>query len=175
MTQPDSLAAPAQPVWAFIGVGANLDGPREHVRRALDELATLPRSRLVTASSLYRSPPMGPPDQPDYINAVAQLETTLAPMDLLSELQRIENLHGRVRKDERWGPRTLDLDILLYAERIIDQPRLQVPHRGLHERAFVLYPLREIAPELQVPGRGALEMLARACPREGLERIQDPS
>lgn len=158
---------------AFIGLGSNLAGPREQVRRALDELVELPACRLSAASSLYSSRPMGPQDQPDYINAVARLDTDLAPEALLDALQAIEAEHRRVRGGERWGPRTLDLDLLIYADRIIDTPRLRVPHPGLPERAFVLYPLAEIAPELTVPGLGSLAALLARCDNDGLQRLED--
>jgi 2-amino-4-hydroxy-6-hydroxymethyldihydropteridine diphosphokinase len=156
---------------AFIGAGSNLDNPIAHVRQALDELDGVERSRCVTRSSLYLSPPMGPKDQPDYVNAVASMETWLTPLGLLEALLEIERRHGRIRDDLRWGPRTLDLDLLLYDEDMIQHERLTVPHPGLHERAFVLYPLREIVPELHVPGRGALEALLAECPRGALRRI----
>ncbi len=156
------------PVTVYIGIGANLDGPVQQVSRALDELAALPRTRLVKKSSLYRTPPMGPPDQPDYINAVAELDTWLTPLALLDELQRIEQLHRRVRGAQRWGPRTLDLDLLLYGAQKIEQPRLRVPHPGLAERAFVLLPLVEIAPALAVPGLGALADLKASISSDGI-------
>lgn len=158
-------------VTAFIGLGSNLDDPRQQVARALRELAELPDTTLAAQSSLYRSAPMGPPDQPAYINAVARLETRLAPEALLDALQAIEARHGRLRGDERWGPRTLDLDILLYADVRIDNPRLQVPHPGLAERNFVLQPLAEIAPDLDIPGLGPLRDLLARCPADALERL----
>jgi 2-amino-4-hydroxy-6-hydroxymethyldihydropteridine diphosphokinase len=157
-------------VLAYVGLGSNLDEPEAQLSRALDELAQLPETRLSARSGLYRNPPMGPVPQPDYVNAVAALETTLSPLELLDCLQAVEQAHGRVRI-ERWGPRTLDLDLLLYAERSIDEPRLKVPHPGLHERPFVLYPLAEIAPELIIPGRGSLAEWLVRCPSSGLVRI----
>lgn len=162
------------PVLAYIGLGSNLQDPLDQVSRALEALSRLPESRCVARSSLYASPPMGPPDQPDYINAVACLDTGLSPHGLLDALQAIEQAHGRLRDGaSRWGPRTLDLDILLYGDREIDSPWLRVPHGGLHERPFVLYPLAEIAPaELQVPGMGALSALLSRCPRDGLRRLE---
>lgn len=158
-------------VRAYIGIGSNLDDPAAHVRRALQDLDAVAESRCVARSSLYRSDPMGPPDQPDYINAVAALETALAPLALLDALQAIEHAHGRVREGERWGPRTLDLDLLLYGTQQIDEPRLKVPHPGLHERAFVLYPLAEIEPQLMVPGQGTLEQLMVRFRYQGLSRL----
>ena len=114
---------------------------------------------------------MGPPDQPDYINAVVELQTTLAPLALLDELQRLEQLHRRVRGAQRWGPRTLDLDLLLYGEQHIAQPRLTVPHPGLAQRAFVLLPLAEIAPALTVPGLGPVAGLCAEVSADGISRL----
>ena len=164
----------ATPVTAYIGLGSNLEDPLEQVRRALAELDAVPGSRLAARSGLYRSPPMGPAEQPHYINAVAALETRLEPRALLAELQRIERAHGRHRGADRWGPRTLDLDLLLYGERRIREPALTVPHPGLHERAFVLYPLAEIAAGLVVPGHGPLRELLQGCHRGELVRVETP-
>ncbi len=155
----------------YIGLGSNLDDPKRQVRKALHALTSLPGSTLCRYSSLYRSPPMGPQDQPDYINAVAELETSLSAAELLSLLQAIENQQGRVRGAVRWGPRTLDLDILIYGQAQIKAPELTVPHPGIAERPFVLYPLAEIAPDLEIPGRGALQELLDRCPPRGLERL----
>ena len=130
---------------AYIGLGSNLESPIEQVREALTELARLPLSRLVAASSLYASRPVGPQDQPDFINAVAALETRLSPLALLDQLQALEQQHRR-RRQRHWGPRTLDLDLLLYANDHINSPRLRVPHPQMTARAFVLLPLAEIAP-----------------------------
>jgi len=157
---------------AYVGIGSNLDDPVAHVRRAVRELDGLPKTRRVTVSSLYRSPPMGPADQPDYCNAVARLATWLSPLGLLEALQGIERSHGRLRHGQQWGARTLDLDLLLYEDEHIRSRRLTVPHYGLHERAFVLYPLLEIAPGLEIPGHGPLQQLAAGCPRGGLQRLQ---
>lgn len=165
-------AAPA--VIAAVGLGSNLSEPSRQLRAALAALAAVPHTRLLASSSLYLNPPMGPPDQPDYVNAAALLSTTLSALDFLDQLQAIESAQGRVRSGERWGPRTLDLDLLLWGRERIEHPRLQVPHRGLHERAFVLYPLAEIDPDLWVPGRGALRELIAACPDGGLVRIEPP-
>ncbi|WP_193222167.1 2-amino-4-hydroxy-6-hydroxymethyldihydropteridine diphosphokinase [Alkalilimnicola sp. S0819] len=155
----------------FIGLGSNLAEPARQVRDALRDLGALPDTRLVRQSSLYASPPMGPPDQPDYINAVAELRTELAPLALLAQLQGLERRSGRERV-VRWGPRTLDLDILLWGERKLALEGLTVPHPGVHERAFVLYPLAEIAPGLSVPGRGELGALLAQCERGGLRRLE---
>jgi 2-amino-4-hydroxy-6-hydroxymethyldihydropteridine diphosphokinase len=158
-------------VIAYIGLGSNLVQPELQVRRALEALAELPETVLTAHSSLYRSEPLGPAGQPDYINAVAALKTDLSPLDLLSALQTIEARQGRVREGERWGPRPLDLDILLYGEQVSDDPRLTLPHPGLYERNFVLYPLAEIAPGLSIPGKGPLEVLLAQCHQGHLEKL----
>jgi 2-amino-4-hydroxy-6-hydroxymethyldihydropteridine diphosphokinase len=158
-------------VRAYIGLGSNLEDPRRQVRTALVELGALPYTRLVAQSSLYRSDPMGPADQPDYINAVAAIDTLLTPLALLDALLGIERMHGRVRHGTRWGPRTLDLDVLIYGDRIISDTRLAVPHPGIGERAFVLLPLAEIAPNLAIPGHGAVAALAARFVRAGIERL----
>lgn len=163
---------------AYVGLGSNLADPETQLRSALAELNELPQSRCTAHSSLYRSPPLPGPDVPvdqaDYLNAVAELDTELSPPDLLSALQTLENHHQRQRA-ERWGPRTLDLDLLLYGDRIIDTPTLTVPHPGLSVRNFVLYPLAELLAEraegFQVPGRGDLPSLLAACPRGELEKL----
>lgn len=157
---------------AYIGIGSNLDDPVNHVRQAITELGQIVDTRCVASSSLYASPPMGPSDQPDYINAAARLRTTLAPLALLDVLQSVEQVHQRIRAGQRWGPRTLDLDMLLYDNRKIDEDRLVVPHPGLHERAFVIYPLLELAGDIDIPGRGRLNALAARCPRGELKRIE---
>lgn len=145
------MSSARAPVAAFIGIGSNLEDPVQQVRTAFTELAALPGSTLRARSSLYETPPMGPAGQPHYINAVAELATILTPHQLLDELQRIERAHRRVRR-EHWGPRTLDLDLLVYGMETIDDERLRVPHPGVARRAFVLVPLAEIAPGLQIPG-----------------------
>lgn len=152
-------------VVAYLGLGANLDDPIRQVRDARTELQRHPDLRELAFSSLYRSVPMGPSDQPDYVNAVMAVETALAPLPLLRVLQAVESGHGRVRSDERWGPRTLDLDLLLYGMESLSSPELVVPHPGIPEREFVLIPLFEIAPDLVIPGQGPLHDLIEACPR----------
>ena len=139
---------------AYIGIGSNLEDPQTQVAQAFDELARLPRTRLSARSSLYRSAPVGDAAQPDFINAVAELATTLGARQLLAELQAIEARHGRQRGFAN-APRTLDLDLLLYGDARIDEPQLVVPHPRMHERAFVLRPLLDIAPAVTIPGRGA--------------------
>ena len=157
----------------YIGLGSNLATPIEQLRSALAALAALPQTDLIAQSSFYSSDPLGPADQPRYVNAVAALDTELSPLALLDALQTIELEQGRTRKAERWGPRTLDLDILLFGERLLDEPRLTVPHYHMHARAFVLYPLAEIAPDLKLPDGRALAELLGACPYAGLERLSE--
>lgn len=157
----------------FIGLGSNLATPIEQLRSALATLAALPHTDLIAQSSFYSSDPLGPADQPRYVNAVVALDTELSPLALLDALQTIELEQGRTRKAERWGPRTLDLDILLFGERRLDEPRLTVPHYHMHARAFVLYPLAEIAPDLKLPDGRALTELLGACPYAGLERLSE--
>lgn len=152
-----------------IGLGSNLAQPAEQLRQALATLAQLPRTRLVAVSSFYASDSLLP-GQPRYTNAVAALDSELEPLQLLDALQAIELGQGRERQ-ARWGPRTLDLDILLFGQRLIDEPRLRVPHYHMHARAFVLYPLAEIAAGLELPDGRTLDTLLAACPFEGLERL----
>jgi len=156
---------------AYIGLGSNLADPASQIKTGRTAIRALKGIRELAFSSLYYSFPMGPQDQPDYYNAVIAVETTLLPMVLLRALQTIENAQGRIRKTERWGARTLDLDILLYNDQIIDLPDLTVPHSGITDRAFVLYPLHEIAPDLQVPGHGALADLLSQCPLAALKKL----
>lgn len=157
-------------VHAYIGLGGNLHNPRDQVMRAFVELAQIPHTQLIAQSPLYRSAPVGPGEQPDYVNAVALLETSLAPLALLDALQAIEQAHQRVRI-ERWGPRTLDLDILLLDQQTITSDRLTVPHPYLTQRNFVLYPLADIAPGLVLPDGTSLHRLLQNCARDGLEQI----
>jgi 2-amino-4-hydroxy-6-hydroxymethyldihydropteridine diphosphokinase len=152
-------------VAAYIGLGSNLDDPVDQVNRAIKQLAELSETGISAHSGLYCSSPMGGMDQPDYVNAVARVDTRLGPEELLTELQAIETAHGRVR-NEHWGARTLDLDLLLYGLTTIDTPDLKVPHPGISERAFVLYPLYEIAPDLEIPGLGSLSVLIENCSAE---------
>lgn len=162
----------AAPVTAYVGLGSNLGGPAARITRAFDELACLPETRLTARSPLYMSPPMGPTDQPDYVNAVVALATGLAPLALLQELLAIEAGQGRHRDGSHWGPRTLDLDILLYGDLTLETPELRLPHPGLHERAFVLYPLADIAPELSVPGYGTVRALVDRCGDARIRRLE---
>ena len=144
----------------YIALGSNLANPQAQLTAALQALNALSDSRLTAVSSFYQSKPLGPQDQPDYVNAVACLETSLAPLALLDELQRIEHEQGRVRL-RRWGERTLDLDILLYADHIIQSERLTVPHYDMHQREFVIIPLVEIAPHLVLPNGQSIQTLAQ--------------
>ena len=155
---------------AYIGIGSNLEEPQAQVSRAFDELGGLPRTRLAKRSSLYRAAPLGHADQPDFINAVAALDTELGAEELFRELQAIEHRHGRTRSFAN-APRTLDLDLLLYGHASIAGPGLVVPHPRMHERAFVLQPLLEIAPAAQIPGRGAAAASLAACEQQKIERL----
>jgi len=154
----------------YIGLGSNLDQPLQQLRDAVIELASLPDTNLITTSSWYQSPPMGPQDQPDFINGVAKLQTSLSPRQLLEALQAIEQTHLR-KKDRHWGPRTLDLDILLYGGQIIDNTDLQIPHPGLHLRNFVLLPLAEITEQLIFPDGTPLVLHLENCPSDGIVRL----
>ncbi|WLQ13751.1 2-amino-4-hydroxy-6-hydroxymethyldihydropteridine diphosphokinase [Hahella aquimaris] len=156
----------------FVGLGSNLSLPEQQLHQALSALEDISGVQLLQASSLYRSAPLGAPDQPWYVNAVAQLETSLEPLALLRELQTIENNQGRVRQGERWSPRTLDLDLLLFGEQVIDSDVLTIPHYAMHERNFVIIPLAEIAPNCVIPGIGSISALLATLPQEGIERIQ---
>ena len=157
----------------YVGLGSNLENPSEQVVLALGELESLPDTRLVAVSALYRNPPMGPQDQPDYVNAVAGLLTRKLPEELLALMQALEQRLGRVRIDgDRWGPRIIDLDLLVYGLAQISVPGLNLPHPGISERNFVLFPLRDIAPSLIVPGQGVVGVLAQQVSAAGLQRIE---
>lgn len=160
----------------YIGLGSNLAAPAQQLTAALKALAELPKTRLVSCSAYYSSAPLGPADQPRFTNAVALLETSLQPHQLLDHLQAIELKQGRQRKAERWGPRTLDLDILLFGERIIDDARLSVPHYHMHARPFVLQPLAELCPtDFQLADGRLLAELLSHCPVDPtLQRLAVP-
>lgn len=164
-------------VIAYIGLGSNLRDPVRQVRTALTELESLPRTRVLRKSSLYRSPALlseeNPQAQPDYVNAVAAVATDLPARTLLDHMLQIEQRHDR-RRGLRWSARTLDLDLLLYGDARLAEPGLTVPHPGLPNRAFVLYPLHEIAPDLEVPGCGALSLLKERCQPGTIQRVQEP-
>lgn len=156
----------------YIAIGSNIGSPQDNVIQAIEAIKCLPDSQFIGFSSLYKSKPMGPCDQADYVNAVAAIETTLHPLALLDKTQQIELDFGRKRKKEdRWGPRTLDLDILLYGNENIKSDRLTVPHYGMKEREFVLYPLFELAPDLHLPGGCKLADLLSAMDKNGLTVI----
>ncbi len=163
----------ATEVWtpAFIGLGSNLDDPPRQVARAAGALAGLPRTRVHRCSPAYRSPPLGPADQPDYVNAVVALLTRLAPQELLSGLQRLERDLGRIRPDQRWGPRNIDMDLLLYGDTVSDGGTLTLPHPGLVSRAFVLMPLADLAPLWRLPDGRRVCWHLRACDVSQLERL----
>ncbi len=157
---------------AYIGLGSNLANPVAQLNRARIAIADITGVEEDCLSGLYSSSPMGPADQPDYVNAVMAVDTSLTAHELLKCLQSIESGQGRVRTGERWGPRTLDLDILLYGDDIIETADLIVPHVGIAERAFVLYPLAEIATGIVIPGKGRLNDLLAKCSKDGLQRIE---
>jgi 2-amino-4-hydroxy-6-hydroxymethyldihydropteridine diphosphokinase len=159
-------------VTAYIGLGANLERPREQLLAAFEELDRLPETRLAAHSALYRSAPLGYTAQPDFVNAVARIETGLSPERLLAALHEIESRHGRERSFPN-APRTLDLDLLLYGGETIERAGLSLPHPRMHQRAFVLAPLVELDPEAIIPGRGrAAEWLAR-CASQRIERMPE--
>ena len=158
------------PVTAYVALGSNLENPGMQLQRAVDEIASVPEIELSGCSQLYLSDPVGPEGQPDYCNAVVKIETTLEPIALLNAMQAIENNHGRVRS-VRWGPRTLDLDILLYGDQVIESERLTIPHYQMHVRNFVLCPLADISPELVMPDGSALQSLVEENGHDGLSVI----
>lgn len=156
----------------YIGLGSNLADPLTQIQAGIAALAALASDRLVARSPLYATDPVGPIAQPDFVNAVVALETEHKPLDLLAALQHIERRQGRARNGKRWGPRTLDLDILLFGQRQIQMPDLTLPHPQIRHRAFVLVPLADIAPlDLAIPGQGLLGELLHACPSQGIARI----
>lgn len=157
----------------FIGLGSNLDEPLLQIKRAIASLKEINDTTFISVSNNYRSAPMGPQDQPDYINAVAKLDTNLSAEDFLEELQNIENKQGRVRK-QHWGARTLDLDVLLYGDEVINTERLTVPHIGISERNFVLYPLNDLVDDdFEIPTIGKMSELLAVCPMIGITRLTE--
>lgn len=144
---------------AFVGIGSNLDRPARQVELAMAELDEIPDTCVTARSHLYRSSPLGGIEQPDFVNAVASLLTLLEPRTLLAELQALELARGRERSGVRWGPRVIDLDLLVFADIAIEEPDLTLPHPGIGERNFVLLPLRELAPDLDIPGLGAVSAI----------------
>ena len=156
---------------AYVALGSNLDDPPLQVARAFTALAGLRGSRMVARSSLYRSRPFGPVAQPDFVNAVAGMLTTLDAATMLAELKALEERLGRDRPVVRWGPRLIDLDLLVHGTTRIDEPQIQVPHPGIADRAFVLTPLAEVAPDLDVPGVGRVRTLAARVDEAGMSRM----
>lgn len=152
---------------AWIGLGSNLEDSLQHLSQALNELNAISGVKVLRQSKFYRTAPVGYLDQPDFINAVAELETQLAPEALLDVLLKVESLHGRNRSFQN-APRTLDLDLLLYGDQIIKTARLEVPHPRMHERAFVLMPLNELEPDLLIPRQGKVSALANACSHQAI-------
>lgn len=157
---------------AYVGLGSNLGEPPAQLRSALAALGGIPATRLVAESALYRNPPMGPQDQPEYVNAVAALLTTLTAGELLRALQQVETDFGRKRDGPRWGPRTLDLDLLLFGDLRLASDELTLPHPGLTSRPFVLIPLHEVAPALRIPGGPSIASLLTAVGDGGLQRLE---
>ena len=156
---------------AYVALGSNLDGPATQIEQAFASLSELPGCRLIARSRLYRTQPLGPQEQPEFVNAAAGLLTTLSPRELLVALKNLERALGRDVPVVRWGPRRIDLDLLVYADVQIAESDLVVPHPGLPERNFVLYPLRDIAPDLQVPGHGRVNQLVAHVTAAGLALI----
>jgi len=160
----------------FVALGANLGEPEQQVRQAMQSLDAVEGLTLLKCSSLYASSPMGPGDQPDYINAVCELACTLPPLALLDQLMFLEHEAGRTRNepsDKRWGPRVLDLDLVLFGQQIVNEDRLTVPHPGLLVRSFVLVPLVEIAPDVEVPGHGHARDYLKDREEFNLTRLED--
>lgn len=156
---------------AYVALGSNLSDPRRQIENAFDALAALPDARLVVRSSLWRSAPLGPQDQPEFVNAVAGLVTTREPREFLASLQAVERRLGKTEPAVRWGPRVIDLDLVAFADLQVDEPGLTLPHPGLHRRNFVLYPLSEIAAELWVPGLARVCRLRDRVSPAGIERL----
>lgn len=158
-------------VIAYIGLGSNLDDPLARIKSAMELIRQFPGTTLLLSSSCYRSKPVGPQDQPDYINAVVQVDTSLTPLQLLEQMQAVENQQDRVRT-QRWGPRTLDLDLLLYDDLELRSNALNLPHPEMHKRGFVLYPLFEIAPEIEIPGQGHIKQLLHGLDPGSVRKLE---
>lgn len=156
---------------AYIGLGSNLSEPIKQVNNAIKAIEKIEQSQVINVSSLYLSKPMGPQDQDDYINAVLALQTSLSATELLDSLQAIENDAGRIRKKNRWGARILDLDIILFGDQIINSERLTIPHYGMTEREFVLLPLAEIAPLLQLPNGQSVTFLSQNIANNAMMKL----
>jgi len=161
-------------VRAFIGLGSNLSDPKKQLQMATQAIRLIPDTQMTKVSGIYKTSPMGSSDQDDYLNAVIELETDLDAKPLLDHLQQIENDMGRKRQGERWQARTIDLDILLYGNEVIDTDELVVPHPGMHERAFVLYPLQELDAQISIPGKGKIKtLLQQDLQGSVLQRLED--
>ena len=155
---------------AYIGLGSNLESPEDQIQNAIVAIGRIPDTKIIRLSSCYQSSPVGPQNQPDYINAVVHITTGLSADGLLEQLQYIEDKQGRTR-EVRWGARTIDLDLLLYGDAVINEKNLIVPHPEMHNRAFVLYPLHEIAPTIQIPGMGSIEQLLQKINSDDLRKL----
>lgn len=156
---------------AYVALGSNLGDSKQHLLDAMEALAALPHTQVTARSRIYRTPPWGVVDQPDFLNAVVALETPLEPHELLDALLAIERAAGRQRNGERWGPRTLDLDLLYVADRVVNDERLSLPHPHIADRAFVLLPLHDVAPDLAIPDRGRVADLLRAVDTQGCKPL----
>lgn len=155
---------------AWIGLGSNLENPKQQISDAFIELGELPATQVMQVSSLWQSKPLGPQDQPDFINAVAEISTELKPLALLAELQQIENAHQR-KRERHWGPRTLDLDLLVYEQEMLTSVKLTLPHPGIAERAFVLCPLAELNENLEIPKLGSVKQLIQQLGKEACQEV----
>ncbi len=154
----------------WVALGSNLGDRESHLLQGFQNIVDLPSCSNLVRSSIYETSPMGPSEQPDYLNAVCAFDSHLEPLALLSELKRIERQHGRIQATQRWSARPLDLDILLYAEQLINVPELTIPHVGIAHRSFVLWPMAELDDQLQIPSLGAVAELMKHCERYGIKR-----
>ncbi|MBI3545448.1 MAG: 2-amino-4-hydroxy-6-hydroxymethyldihydropteridine diphosphokinase [Gammaproteobacteria bacterium] len=168
---PNVLETRNNEVRAYIGLGSNMTDPVAQVHSGFTALGQMALTRIDACSSLYRTAPIGQQDQADFINAVCRVKTRIAPKALMQRLLDIERAHGRVRAGDKGGPRSLDLDLLLYDDELIESAALTVPHPRLHERAFVLYPLFELDPEMLIPGRASVRELMRQCSAQRVQKI----
>ena len=159
------------PMLTWLGLGANLQQPQAQLNQAIERISQTTGIEVLQVSSFYKTPPWGDEDQPDFINAVVNIETDLQPLALLRQMQAIENDMGRVRKDRRWGPRLIDIDVLLYGNQSIQSNELVLPHPRMHERAFVLMPLCELDPSTEIPGLGKVDGLLAKLDCEGIRKI----
>jgi 2-amino-4-hydroxy-6-hydroxymethyldihydropteridine diphosphokinase len=156
----------------YVALGSNLGDRERHIAKACEDISTMQACSNLVCSSVYETDPMGPQNQPDYLNAVCRFSYSDAPLYLMEELQGIERQHGRIQSNERWTARPLDLDILLFGSERVDEPRLQIPHVGISERSFVLWPLIELEPELTIPGLGSAKALQKHCQQFGIKAYE---